>query len=51
MFPFPDDVRDVPVYQSVRLRACGRASGCNSSHESLFPSSEQRGLITLPRVV
>lgn len=47
MSPFPDDVRD----ESVRLCACGRASVCNSSHESLFPSSEQRGLIRLPRAV
>lgn len=42
MFPFPDDVRDESVRQPVRLCACGRASVCNSSHESLFPSSEQR---------
>lgn len=51
MFPFPDDVQDVSVHQSVHLCACGRASVCNLSHESLFPSSEQRGLIRLPSAV
>lgn len=45
MFPFPEDCqRRVRHHQSVGLCACGRSGVCNSSHESLFPSSEPRGV-------
>lgn len=41
MFPFPAYVRDESVCQTAHL--CVRASVCNSSHDSLFPSFKGGG--------
>lgn len=49
--PFPDDAKDMSVHHSVCLWYCERASVCNSSHGSPFPSSGQWRLIELPRAV